>query len=72
LEFVRNKLVVHCNITGDFTYGAIEKAMKLGPGSLIRRDAIEGLQGRRAFSYVALALQALFDPTEGENRKIKV
>ena len=64
--------MVHCNITGDFTYGAIEKAMKLGPGSLIRRDAIEGLQGRRAFSYVALALQALFDPTEGENRKIKV
>ena len=72
LEFVRNKLVVHCNITGDFTYGAIEKVMKVGPGSLIRRDAIEGLQGRRAFSYVALALEALFDPTEGKNRKIKV
>jgi DGQHR domain-containing protein len=72
LEFVKNKLVVHCNITGDFTYGAIEKVMKLGPGSLIRRDAIEGLQGRRAFSHVALALEALFDPTEGKNRKIKV
>lgn len=72
LEFVKNKLVVHCNIKGDFTSSAIEKVMKLGPGSLIRRDAIEGLQGRRAFSYVASALEALFDPTEGKNRKIKV
>jgi DGQHR domain-containing protein len=72
LEFVKSKLVVHCNISGDFTSAAIEKVMKLSPGSLIRRDAIEGLQGRRAFNYVASALEALFDPDEGKNRKIKV
>lgn len=72
IEFVKNKLVVHCNITGDFTYAAIAKVMKVSPGSLIRRESIEGLQGRRAFSYVAAALEGLFDPTEGKDRKIKV
>jgi len=72
VEFVKNRLVVHCNITGDFTSEAIGKVMKLSAGSLIRRDAIEGLQGRRAFNYVADALESLFDPTEGKDRKIKV
>ena len=72
LEFVKNKLIVHCNINGDFTLGAIEKVMKIEQGSLIRRDSIEGLQGRRAFNYVAEALEALFDPTQGKDRKIKV
>jgi DNA sulfur modification protein DndB len=70
--FVKNKLIVHCNISGDFTAQAIAKVMKLSPGSLLRRDAIEGLQGRRAFSHVAASLEALFDPTEGKDRKIKV
>jgi hypothetical protein len=64
--------VVHCNITGDFTEKAIARVMKLSPGSLIRRDAIEGLQGRRAFTHVAAVLESLFDPTEGKDRKIKV
>jgi DGQHR domain-containing protein len=72
LEFVKNKLVVHCNINGDFTIQAIEKVMRIEPGSLIRRDSIEGLQGRRAFNYVADSLESLFDPTEGKDRKIKV
>jgi DGQHR domain-containing protein len=72
LEFVRNKLVVHCNISGDFTTTAIAKVMKLSQGSLIRRESIEGLQGRRAFNYVATALEEAFDPTEGKDRKIKV
>jgi DGQHR domain-containing protein len=72
LEFVKNKLVVHCNIKGDFTSAAIEGVLKLSAGSLIRRESIEGLQGRRAFTFVASALEAIFDPTEGKNRKIKV
>ena len=72
IEFVKNKLVVHCNITGDFTAAAIAKSMKFTPAGLIRRDAIEGLQGRRAFSHVAASLEGLFDPTEGKDRKIKV
>jgi DGQHR domain-containing protein len=72
IEFIKNKLVVHCNITGDFTEKAIARVMKLSPGSLIRRDAIEGLQGRRAFTHVAAVLESLFDPTEGKDRKIKV
>ncbi len=72
IEFVRNKLVVHCNIKGDFTIAAIKKVLPLKSGSLIRRDAIEGLQGRRAFTYVAEALGEIFDPTEGSTRKIKV
>ncbi len=72
IEFVKNKLVVHCNISGDFTSRAIESVLRLTPGSLIRREAIEGLQGRRAFSYVANALEESFDPTEGKNRKIKI
>lgn len=71
IEFVKNKLVGHCNINGDFTIGAIEKVLKITEGSMIRRDAIEGLQGRRAFNYVSQALEALFDP-QGKNRKIKV
>jgi hypothetical protein len=71
IEFIKNKLVVHCNLTGDFTVDAIEKVMKLSPGALIKRDSIEGLQGRRAFSHVAAALEALFDP-KGVDRKIKV
>lgn len=71
MEFIKNKLVVHCNITGDFTVEAIEKVMKISPGGLIRRDAIEGLQGRRAFSQVAATLESLFDP-KGKSRKIKV
>jgi len=72
IEFVKSKLVVHCNITGDFTMQAIEKVMRLSAGSLIRRDAIEGLQGRRAYNYVSAALESLFDPTDGKDRKIKV
>lgn len=72
IEFVKTKLVVHCNIRGDFTFAAIDKVMKLSSDSLLRRDAIEGLQGRRAFIYVASALEAMFDPTEGKDRKIKV
>jgi DNA sulfur modification protein DndB len=72
IEFVKNKLVVHCNIAGDFTSAAIAKVLKLSPGSLIRRESIEGLQGRRAFSYVASALDEIFDPTEGKGRRIKV
>jgi DGQHR domain-containing protein len=72
IEFVKNKLVVHCNITGDFTEQAIAKVMKLSPGSLIHRDAIGGLQGRRAFIHVAAVLESIFDPTEGKDRKIKV
>lgn len=72
LEFVKNKLVVHCNITGDFTSEAIAKVLKLSEGSLIRRESIEGLQGRRAFNYVASALEDVFDPTEGKDRKIRV
>ena len=72
LEFVKNKLVVYCNINGDFTTKAIEDVMRIEPGSLIRRDSIEGLQGRRAFNYVAEALEALFDPADGRQRKIKV
>jgi DGQHR domain-containing protein len=72
IEFIKTKLVVHCNIRGDFTLQAIEKVMKLSPHNLIRRDAIEGMQGRRAFSHVATVLEASFDPTEGKDRKIKV
>ena len=71
IEFVKNKLVVHCNITGDFTETAIEKVMNITQGNLIRRDAIEGLQGRRAFNQVAESLEELFDP-KGTSRKIKV
>lgn len=71
VEFVKNKLVVHCNISGDFTTEAIEKVMNIAPGSIIRRDSIEGLQGRRAFNQVSQALEDLFDP-KGKNRKIKV
>lgn len=71
IEFVKNKLVVHCNITGDFTTAAIEKVMNIAPGNLIRRDSIEGLQGRRAFNQVAEALEEMFDP-KGQSRKIKV
>lgn len=72
IEFIKNKLVVHCNIKGDFTSAAIKKVLPLSSGSLIRRDAIEGLQGRRAFTYVSEALGEIFDPTEGSTRKIKV
>lgn len=71
IEFIKNKLVVHCNITGDFTKAAISKAMQIETGSLIRRDTIEGLQGRRAFNQIAESLESLFDP-KGSNRKIKV
>lgn len=71
IEFVKNKLVVHCNISGDFTEAAIEKVMNIAPGSVIRRDAIEGLQGRRAFNQVSQALEELFDP-KGKSRKIRV
>lgn len=71
IEFVKNKLIPHCNISGDFTMQAIDKVMKIAPGSLIRRDSIEGLQGRRAFNQVADSLEQLFDP-QGSNRKIKV
>lgn len=72
IEFVKNKLIVHCNITGDFTSDAIAKVLKVSHGNLIRRESIEGLQGRRAFTYVSTALEELFDPTEGKDRKIKV
>jgi DNA sulfur modification protein DndB len=72
IEFIKNKLVVHCNIKGDFTEAAIAKVMKISSGSIIRRDIIEGLQGRRAFWQVSAALEALFDPSEGKDRKIKV
>ncbi|HKQ06785.1 MAG TPA: DGQHR domain-containing protein [Blastocatellia bacterium] len=71
IEFVKNKLVVHCNITGDFTTKAIEEVMNISPGNVIRRDAIEGLQGRRAFNQVSQALEEMFDP-KGQSRKIKV
>jgi DNA sulfur modification protein DndB len=71
IEFIKNKLIVHCNIAGDFTTAAIDKVMKIAPGSLIRRDSIEGLQGRRAFNQISQALEALFDP-QGMNRKVKV
>jgi DNA sulfur modification protein DndB len=71
IEFIKNKLVVHCNITGDFTTAAIEKVMSISRGSLIRRDSIEGLQGRRAFNQVSQALEEHFDPI-GKDRKIKV
>lgn len=72
LEFVKNKLVVHCNLTGDFTATAIAAVVKMSPGSLIRRESIEGLQGRRAFTFVANALEDLFDPNDQKGRKIKV
>jgi DNA sulfur modification protein DndB len=72
IEFVKTKLVVHCNIIGDFTEEAIAKVMKFTEGSLIRRESIEGLQGRRAFNHVAEALETAFDPSGGKDRKIKV
>lgn len=71
IEFVKNKLIVHCNITGDFTAEAIAKVLKLSTSNLIRRESIEGLQGRRAYTHIAEALGAVFDP-EGKGRKIKV
>jgi DNA sulfur modification protein DndB len=71
IEFVKNKLVVHCNIAGDFTTAAIEKVMRISPETLIHRDSIEGLQGRRAFNQVSQSLEELFDP-KGKDRKIKV
>jgi DGQHR domain-containing protein len=72
LEFVKNKLVVHCNITGNFTAAAIAAVLKISEGSLIYRESIEGLQGRRAFNYVANALEDIFDPSQNKGRKIKV
>lgn len=72
IEFIKNKLVVHCNIKGDFTRAAIKKVLPLTSGSLIRREAIEGMQGRRAFTHVAEALGEIFDPNESTTRKIKV
>ena len=71
IEFIKNKLVVHCNITGDFTKSAISKVLPIESGSLIRRDSIEGLQGRRAFNQISESLEELFDP-QGTSRKIKV
>jgi DGQHR domain-containing protein len=71
IEFIKNKLVVHCNLTGDFTVGAIKKVINIGSGSLIRRDSIEGLQGRKAYNQIAQSLDSLFDP-QGKKRKIKV
>lgn len=71
IEFIKNKLVVHCNITGDFTKSAIAKVMPIEAGSLIKRDTIEGLQGRRAFNQISDSLEELFDP-QGSIRKIKV
>jgi DGQHR domain-containing protein len=74
IEFVRNKLIVHCNLNGDFTSAAIKKVLPLEPGSLIRTQSIEGLQGRRASTKVAEELEAIFDPGGKKNktRKIKV
>lgn len=74
MEFVKNKLIVHCNLLGDFTSAAIRKVLPIGPGSLIRTQSVEGLQGRRASTKVAEELESIFDPGEKRNktRKIKV
>lgn len=75
IEFVRNKLIVHCNLRGDFTFKAIAKVIKISEGNLIRKDAIEGLQGRRAFTHIAEALEDVFDPSgkgKKKGRKIRV
>ena len=71
IEFIKNKLIAHCNINADFTENAISKVMKITRGNLIRRDAIEGLQGRRAFTLVSDTLEAMFDP-QGKDRPVKV
>jgi len=72
MEFVKNKLVVYCNITGNFTAAAIADVLRISEGSLIYRESIEGLQGRRAFNYVANALEEIFDPSQNKGRQIKV
>lgn len=74
VEFLKNKLIVHCNILGDFTSEAIKKALPIGPGNLIRTESVEGFQGRRASTRVAEELEAIFDPDNKKNksRRIKV
>lgn len=74
IEFVKHKLIVHCNLLGDFTADAIRKVLPLSTGSLIRTQIIEGLQGRRASTRVAEELEAIFEPSSGprKSRKIKV
>lgn len=74
IEFVKNRLIVHCNLLGDFTSAAIKKVMPIEAGSLIRTQSIEGLQGRRAATKVAEELEAIFDPGDKKTktRKIKV
>jgi hypothetical protein len=74
MEFVKNKLIVHCNLLGDFTTDAIKKVLPLGQGSLIRTQSIEGLQGRRASTKIAAELESIFDPSgnQSKSRKIKV
>lgn len=71
IEFVKNRLVVHCNLNGDFTEPAIAKVMS-SENLIVRRDVIEGLQGRRAFSKIAEALENAFDPASKKVRKIRV
>ena len=74
IEFVKTKLIVHCNLLGDFTSTAIKKVLPIGDGSLIRTESIEGMQGRRASTKVAEELETIFDPGDHKNnaRKIKV
>jgi DNA sulfur modification protein DndB len=74
IEFVKNKLIVHCNLHSDFTSKAIKKVLPIEAGNLIRTQSVEGMQGRRASTKVAEELEAIFDPGEhgGKPRKIKV
>lgn len=74
IQFVKTKLIVHCNLHGDFTIAAIKKVLPIGEGSLIRTESIEGMQGRRASTKVAEELETIFDPGDHKNkaRKIKV
>jgi DNA sulfur modification protein DndB len=71
IEFVKNKLVVHCNITGDFTEEAIAKVMN-AEAMVVPRDSLAGMQGRRAYSQVAESLEAAFLPSGKKVRKSNV
>ncbi len=72
IDFYKNRMMSYCNIKQDFSLERILGSLVLPQNTLLFRDDLKGLQGRKATNTVSDYLEENFKPETGTSNKIRL
>jgi DGQHR domain-containing protein len=72
IEFLRTKLIPHCNLKKSFTQKTMSVVLTLPSAKLLRRDDLKSLQGRKSRQRVFDFLERSYSPPSKESEDIEI